>query len=197
MQPAHRHFRWPSRAPRRTADIPGSRGASRDVPGSIICLRLSCELGADIADALGDAVSARLATATAPTDTVVLDLSATATVDEQAGAALQSLQRRLADLTVRLRLVVPRSNVYATLQTDGIGIGPDVLHTSLRTAVLTAHADLPGPASVTPTLRMLLTQPPELLSLAEVSAISDHDRPIPDRGALPVARSSAHTGEPM
>lgn len=181
MQSAHLHFRWPSRAARRTAGRPG---ANRRVPGRIICLRLSCELGADIAGALGDAVSTRLAAAAAPTDTVVLDLSATATVDDQARAALQSLQRRLADLTIRLRLVAPRSNVCATLETGGIGIGPDALHTSVRTAVLAAHADLPGPASVTPTLRLLLTQPPELLTLTEVPGSSDHDPPIPDPGAL-------------
>jgi anti-anti-sigma regulatory factor len=184
MQPVHLHFRWASRAARRKADV----------PGSIICLRLSCELGADIAGALGDAVSTRLAAAGAPTDTVVLDLSATATVDDQARAALQSLQRRLADLTIRLRLVAPRSTVHATLQADGIG--PDAVHTSLRTAVLAAHTDLPGPAAVTPTVRILLTQPPELLSLTEVPGGSDHDPPIPDLGALRVARNSAHAGEP-
>ena len=77
------------------------------------------------------------------------------------------------DLTIRLRLVAPTPNVYAALQTGGIGIGPDALHTSVRTAVLAAHADRPGPASVTPVLRMLLTQPPELLSLAEVPDSSE------------------------
>jgi anti-anti-sigma regulatory factor len=183
MQPAHLHFRWQSRAARRAAGVVGRAGANRRVPGGIICLRLSCELGADIAGALGDAVSARLAAATGPTDTVVLDLSATAAIDDQAGAAIQSLQRRLADLTIRLRLVASRSNVYAALQTEGTGIGPDALHTSVRTAVLAAHADRPGPASVTPALRVLLTQPPELLSLAGVPGRSDRDLPVPDQRA--------------
>ena len=183
MQPAHLHFRRQSRAARRAADVASRTGANRRIPGGIICLRLSCELGADIADALGDAVSARLAAATGPTDTVVLDLSATAAIDDQAGAALQSLQRGLADLTIRLRLVAPRSNVYATLQTDGTGIEAGALHTSVRTAVLAAHADRPGPASVTPALRVLLTQPPELLSLAGVPGRSDRDLPVPDQGA--------------
>jgi len=196
MQPVRLHFRWPSRAARRAAGVPGSPGASRRAPGRIICLRLSCELGADIAGAFGDAVSTRLAAAAVPTDTVILDLSATAIVDDQARAALQALKRRLAEESIRLRLVAPRSNVYATLQDGGIGIGPDTLHTSFRTAVLAALADLPGPASVTPTLRTLLTQPPELLSLAEAPGSSDHDPPIPGPGALRVARSSAHTWEP-
>ncbi len=173
MLSAHSRFRWPSRAARCSAGVRGGPGASRQAAGSIICLRLSCELSAGIAGALGDAVSARLAAAATPAGTVVLELSAAATVDDQALAALQSLHRRLADLTVRLRLVAPRPNVYAALHTDDIDIGPDALHTSVRTAVLAAHADGPGPASVTPALRMLLTQPPELLSLAEVSDSND------------------------
>ena len=90
------------------------------------------------------------------------------TVDDDTLAVLESLHRRLADLTIRLRLVAPRPNVYAALHTGDIDMGPDVLHTSVRTAVLAAHADRPGPASVTPALRVLLTQPPELLSLAGV-----------------------------
>ena len=173
MLSAHSRFRWPSRAARCSADVRGGPGASRQAAGSIICLRLGCELSADIAGALSDAVSARLAAAAAPAGTVVLELSAASTVDDQALAALQSLHRRLADLTIRLRLVAPRPNVYAALHTGDIDIGPDALHTSVRTAVLAAHADRPGPASVTPALRVLLTQPPELLSLAEVSDSND------------------------
>ena len=68
------------------------------------------------------------------------------TVDDEALAALQSLHRQLADLTVRLRLVAPRPNVYAALHTGDIDVEPEVLHTSVRTAVLAAHADRPGPA---------------------------------------------------
>ncbi len=171
-------LRRPPRTARYSADVPGAgggagAGAGRQAPGSIICLRLNCELSADIAGALSDAVSARVAAAAAPTGTVVLDLSAAETIDDLARTALQSLHRRLADLSIWLRLVTPRPNVYATLLTGGIGIGPDALHTSVRTAVLAAHADLPGPASVTPALRALLTQPPELLSLAEVPSTRD------------------------
>jgi anti-anti-sigma regulatory factor len=173
MLSVHPRFRWTPRTARGPADVPGGPGASRQAPGSIICLRLNCELSADIAGALCDAVSARLAAAAAPAGTVVLDLSAAVTVDDQAWAALESLHRRLADLTIRLRLVAPRPNGSAALSAGGIGIGPDALHASVRTAVLAAHADRPGPASVTPALRILLTQPPELLSLAEVPAGSD------------------------
>jgi anti-anti-sigma regulatory factor len=153
--------RWNARAARRTADV----------PGRIVCLRLSCELCGDAADgALTDTVIARLASASAPTGTVVLDLSATATVDDRGRAALQSLQRRLAELTIRLRLVVPEPIAYATLESDGTGIERDSLHITVRTAVLAAHADLPGPAAVTPALRTLLAQPPEPMSLATTGA---------------------------
>ncbi len=173
MLSVHSRFRWSSRAERCSADIPGVPGASRQASGGIICLRLNCELSADIAGELSDAVGARLAAAAVPADTVILELSAASAVDDQPWAALQPIHRRLADLTIRLRLVAPRPNVYAALQTGGIGIGLDALHTTVRIAVLAAHADRPGPASVTPALRMLLTQPPEVLSLAEVPDSSD------------------------
>ena len=173
MLSAHSRFRWPTRAARCPANVPGGPGASRPAASGIICLRLGCELSADIAGALSDAVSARLAAAAVPAGTVVLDLSAAMTVDDEALAALQSLHRQLADLTVRLRLVAPRPNVYAALHTGDIDVEQEVLHNSVRTAVLAAHADRPGPASVTPALRVLLTQPPELLPLARVPDSSD------------------------
>jgi hypothetical protein len=161
MQSTRSLSRWYARVARRTADV----------PGRIVCLRLSRELAGDAADgALTDTVIARLAFSAAPTGTVVLDLSASAAVDDRGRAALQSLQRRLAELTIRLRLVVPEPDAYATLKRDGTGIEPDALHITVRTAVLAAHADLPGPAAVTPALRTLLAQPPEPMSLAAMGA---------------------------
>lgn len=161
MQSTRSLPRWYARAARRTADV----------PGRIVCLRLSCELGGDAASgALTDTVIARLASAAVPTGTVVLDLSASAAVDDRGRAALQSLQRRLAELTIRLRLVVPEPDVYATLKNDGTGIESDALHITVRAAVLAAHADRPGPAAVTPALRTLLAQPPEPMSLPAMGA---------------------------
>jgi anti-anti-sigma regulatory factor len=174
MQSAHLRFRWYSRAARRTADV----------PGPIICLRLNRELCAYAINALGDTVISRLAAATAPTGTVVLDLSATATVDDQGQAALRSLHRRLAELAIRLRLVAPEPDAYATLKGDGTGIEPDALHTSVRAAVLAAHADLPGPAAVTPALRTLLARLPEPLPLAEVPGAGGRGQPVPAQRAV-------------
>ena len=173
MQSAPSQSRWYMRAARRATDV----------PGGIVCLRLDGELCADAADVLSDTVIARLTAASTRTETVVLDLSATATVDDQGRTALVSLQRRLADLTIRLRLVAPEPKVYATLENDGTGFGPDALHTSVRTAVLAAHADLPGPASATPTLRMLLTQPPEPLWLDETCGRGASDWLVPAQRA--------------
>ena len=171
MQSAPSHSRWYVRAARRATDV----------PGGISCLRLDGALCADTADGLSDTVIARLTAASTRIETVVLDLSATVTVDDQGRAALRSLQRRLADLAIRLRLVAPEPNVYATLKNDGTGIGHDALHRSVRAAVLAAHADLPGPASATPTLRMLLNRPAEPLSLGEAFGSSVPGRPVPAR----------------
>lgn len=109
MQSAPSHSRW---------YVPAARRAT-DVPGGIICLRLNGELCADAVDVLSDTVIARLTAASTRTETVVLDLSATAMVDDQARTALASLQRRLADLTIRLRLVAVEPEIYATLKNSG------------------------------------------------------------------------------
>lgn len=148
VQSAPSRSRWYVRAARRATDV----------QGGIICLRLDGALGADAVDGLGDTVIARLTAAGTRTETVVLDLSTAAAVDDQGRTALQSLQRRLAELAIRL--VAPEPNVYATLRNDGTGIGHDALHSSVRTAVLAAHADLPGPASATPTLGIAMVAMP-------------------------------------
>ncbi len=146
-------------------------------PGGIVCLRLTCPLREDTAGALADAVNARLGVA--PAGTVVLDLSETPVIGDRVRAALQSLDRRLGHEGVRLRLVVPEAEAHAALQAGNAGraIRRDALHTSVRTAILATYAALPGPASVTPALRMLLTQPPELLSLDD-ARVSLDDAPV-------------------
>jgi hypothetical protein len=95
----------------------------------------------------------------------VLDLSDTLAADDGARAALESLRALLADGHTRLRLVLPEGEARAALCSNGAAsaIGIDALHTSLRAAILAAHAALPGPALVTPALRAMLSQPPELL----------------------------------
>jgi len=98
---------------------------------------------------------------------VVLDLTDTPAVDDGARAALLSLGDLLVKSHTRLRLVLPDAEARAGLCDGGTAsaIGADALHTSVRAAVLAAHAALPGPALVTPSLRMLLGNPPEQLLL--------------------------------
>jgi hypothetical protein len=95
----------------------------------------------------------------------VLDLSDTLAADDGARAALLSLRALLADGHTCLRLVLPEGEARAALCSNGAAsvIGIDALHTSVRAAILAAHAALPGPALVTPALRAMLSQPPELV----------------------------------
>jgi anti-anti-sigma regulatory factor len=169
-----RAFFLPARhlASRSAAMRPRMTGAIRTeaslASGQIVCLRLTGELSARTADALLDAVGTRLRAAIPPVCAVVLDLEAIPVVDNGARAALLSLRGLLSQSHARLRLVVPGARARAALSSDDTtaAIGLDALHTSVRAALLAEHAAWPGPALVTPALRSLLTQPPELLPLA-------------------------------
>jgi anti-anti-sigma regulatory factor len=147
--------------------------------GQIVCLRLTGQLCAETADALLDAVGTRVRAAMPPAGTVVLDLSDTPSLDEGARAALLSLGDLLAQSQARLRLVMAEAEARTALSGDSAGntIGPDALHTSVRAAMLAAQAALPGPALVTPALRTLLRQPPELLLLAPAAASPERHEP--------------------
>lgn len=136
--------------------------------GQIVCLRLTGPLCTGTADALLDAVSDRTRAATPAVYAVVLDLSDTSAVDDGAREALQSLWDLLKESHARLRLVVPEPEARAELCGDGAAnaIGPGAFDTSVRAAMLAAHAALPGPALLTPAMRTILRQPPELLHLA-------------------------------
>jgi MFS superfamily sulfate permease-like transporter len=136
--------------------------------GQIVCLRLAGPLCTGTADALLDAVSDRTRAATPAVYAVVLDLSDTSAVDDGAREALRSLWDLLNESHARLRLVVPEPEARAELCGDGAAnaIRPDAFHASVRAAMLAAHAALPGPALLTPAMRAILMQPPELLHLA-------------------------------
>ena len=144
-----------------------SRPKAGPATGQIVCLRLTGQLCGGTAQALLDAVGARVRAAMPAAYEVVLDLTDIPAVDDVARAALLSLGELLVKSHVRLRLVLPEADARAALCDGGAAdaIGADVLHTSVRAAVLAAHAALPGPALVTPALRMLLGNPPEQLLL--------------------------------
>jgi hypothetical protein len=133
----------------------------------ILCLRPVFQLSADNAEALVAAVGSRIRAAVPPPCSVVLDLSATATLGDSAAAALTMLAGLLADSHVSLELVLPGAQAPAVLANDKPGqvIRPVTVHLNARAAVLAAYASLPGAALVTPALRQLLAQPPEPLPL--------------------------------
>ena len=136
-------------------------------PQQILCLRPVCQLSADNAHALVAAVSSRLQATVPPPCSVVLDLSATATLGDAAAAALTRLAGLLADSHASLQLVLPGTHALAVPASDEPGqvIRPVTVHLNARAAVLAAYASLPGAAFVTPALRQLLAQPPEPLAL--------------------------------
>ncbi len=131
-----------------------------------MCLRLSGQLCAGTTGALLDAVVARMGAAMPPVAAVVLDLSDTPDVDDGARTALLSLCGLLAQSHTRLRLVLPEAANRAALGSDDAAstAGLDALHTTVRAALLAAYAALPGPALVTPAMRMLIEHPPSFCS---------------------------------
>jgi anti-anti-sigma regulatory factor len=136
-------------------------------PGQVMCLRLSGQLCAGTTGALLDAVAARIGAAMPPVTAVVLDLSDTPAIDDDARAALLSLHGLLAQSQARLRLVLPEAATHAALASDDAasGAGLDTLYTSVRAALLAAYAALPGPALITPEMRTRLVHPPDLVLL--------------------------------
>jgi len=169
----------------------------------IVCLRLTGQICAGTTDALLDAVGTRVRAAMPSACTVVLDLSDAPAVDDGGRAALRSLGDLLVKSHARLRLVVPEAEARAALSGDGAGntVGPDALYPSVRAAVLAAHAALPGPALVTPAMRALLWQPPELLLLPPATTSPGSHEPAPGSSSpdIPVPRPGewrASEGEP-
>jgi hypothetical protein len=133
----------------------------------MLCLRPVCPLSADNADALVAAVLARVRSAVPPPWSVVLDLSATPALSEDAAAALRQLGGLLRDGQASLRLALPAAQARVALADErpDAAMCADTVYLSAHAAVLAACACLPGAAVVTPALRQLLAQPPELLPL--------------------------------
>jgi hypothetical protein len=137
-------------------------------------LRLSGTLSPGQAHVLAGAVLARLAgpgwpagpgRAGASMPTVVLELEVTAGIAADGEAALRSLHERLRMTGIRLRLVIAAGPLRDRLRCAGCGPCAPALavHPSLRSAVLAAYAELPGPGVVTPGVRAALAAPAEPL----------------------------------
>ena len=154
--------------PVRALRIPARRPrvASQAAP-PIVCLWLTHPLHAYDPDALVAAISTRVQSAVSPPCSAVLDLAETRALDEGMETALRLLNDVLADNCVRLRLVLPESQVRVAFvnSSTGMAVGRDCVHVSVRAAMLAAYADLPGAAVVTSARRGLLEPQPQPLTL--------------------------------
>lgn len=152
-------LRIPARRPRVASQ------AAPPIP--IVCLWLTHPLHGEDPDALVAAISTRVQSAVSPPCSVVLDLAETRALDEGMETALRLLNDVLADNCVRLRLVLPESQVRVAFvnSSTGMAVGRDCVHVSVRAAMLAAYAGLPGAAVVTSARRGLLEPQPQPLTL--------------------------------
>jgi hypothetical protein len=135
---------------------------------------------------LACAVVARVTRPGLPVDTVVLDLGdgagmdPGASMDPEARRDLCSLQDTLLRMGTTLRLVITSSAARRALMAGAAyRFSPEVLHPSLRAAVLAAYAELPGPGLVDARIRAALAVPAE--TVGDVPAGTAGPR-RPDRG---------------
>jgi hypothetical protein len=141
---------------------PAPQAAARWIP----LVRLACTLAAGQGSVLASAVLARVTRPGQQVGTVVLDLGTGACIDDQAREALCSLRAALRRQGTSLRLVIASPSVRAALSTAGPAgrISPDMLHPTLRAAVLATYAGLPGPGLATAQVRAALAMPAEQLA---------------------------------
>lgn len=145
-------------------------------------LRLSGALSPGQAQALADAVVARLDGQAASVSTVVLELQAAAGVGTGEEAVLRSLDEHLRGEGITLRLVIAAPRLRDALCRAGTAGGQAVpaIHPSLHSAVLAAYAELPGPGVVTPRIRAVLAAPAEPLDrtgrLTPMDGVPHHTR---------------------
>ena len=142
-----------------------ARAAPAPAPVPVPCLGLSAPVGARPAEAIVGAVLRRVGGAAGGVATVVLDMGEATEVSPADCAALLALHRRLASAGTRLRLAGAGPAAWHCLQAGGVveALGPAAGHPTLRSAVLAACADQPGPALCTAQVRALLAAPAEPL----------------------------------
>ena len=143
--------------------VSAARSAVAAAPGGVPVLRLVCTLTGDRAEALEEAVLARL-TGRAAVGTVVLDLGSGAGLDDDSRRAVCELQAMLRRRGTGLRLVVTsreaREDLAAAVEHR---IGSEAVHDCARAAMLAAFAQAPGPGLVDAVMRDALAAPPDML----------------------------------
>lgn len=125
---------------------------------------LAGALGAGQAGTLTSAVIARVSHQGQQVGTVVLDLGDGTDIDIEARRELRALQDLLHWRGTNLRLVITSGAVRHVITTAAAHrISPEMLHPTLRAAVLAAYAELPGPGLVSARVRAALAVPAETI----------------------------------
>jgi hypothetical protein len=154
----------------------------------LACLAMTSSLEGCQSSRLADAIVRRVLHCGCPVGTVVLDLGAVTSLDEEACAAILSVHQRLTAIGTRLRLAASAHGLLGCLADAGITqqLGRDAVHPSFRSAVLATYAALPGPGLVLGQIKAALETEAEFISLLSVLARGDDppDPPIaaPRRG---------------
>ncbi len=151
----------------RSAGRPAPEGADSPDPAApvtrrIPVLRLAGTVTAGEAGRLTRAVLARVTQPGVQVGTVVLDLGCGAGIDTQARESLCALWTALRRRGTKLRLVITSAKTRDAVAA-GLAhrIGPDLVHLTLRAAVLASYAEVPGPGLVTAGVRAALAVPAE------------------------------------
>lgn len=134
---------------------------AHDAAGGIPVLRLSAPVAPGAASAWAGAVLALMASPTRP-GTVALELTGNTGLEPDCWRELCSLHDCLLPLGTRLRLAIVSRRVRDLLPRSALHprTGRPVVHESLRSAVLAAYAEQPGPGLVTGQIRAELDRPP-------------------------------------
>ena len=147
----------------------GSRpGPPRGRPGrQLACLAVTTTLEGCQGSRLADAIVRRVLHCGCPVGTVVLDLGAITSLDDEACTAILSVHQRLTAIGTRLRLAASGRGLADCLADAGITqqLGRDAIHPSFRSAVLASYAALPGPGLVLGRIKTALETEAEVISL--------------------------------
>lgn len=135
------------------------RRAASELP----VLGLACTIRPGDCGRIVQAVLARALAPGRPAGTVVLALGAGTELDAGACKALHALADQLEPTGIRLRLATSSGPVREQLARNGLitRLGTGAICPSLRAAVLSVYAELPGPGLVTEEIRACLLTPAE------------------------------------
>jgi hypothetical protein len=178
------------RAARASAVISGrikARAVTRQDRVQLTCLAVTSSLEGCQGSRLADAIVRRVLHCGCPVGTVVLDLGAVTSLDEEACAAILSVHQRLTAIGTRLRLAASARGLLGCLADAGITqqLGRDAVSPSFRSAVLATYAALPGPGLVLGQIKAALETEAEFISLLFGASPGGRPPGPPDRRSAP------------